>query len=181
MVVCQQCCTHKEWKRFSHHTWGIEYCILYLIPLLVFVYTRQPNQALGWAQIFDYLNIQIFWVSNKYLYLMYYIIDIWLYLNICLKINFFSSKIKFSFKSIFPKNVSIQVPIFTVFHFGPRISLNICPNLCLKYIWIFISEVFNPLNIFAYSFKEVLVFLFKYLFKPFFKYLLNPHSARPSL
>ena len=141
MVVWQQRCTHKEWKRFSQHKWGIEYSILHLIPLLVCVYTRQPNQAQGWAQIFEYSNIQIFWVLNIFLILLLYYCYwiIFEYSSIFYQNIFLKQKIWFLFH--FPQNVSIRVPIFDVFHFGSRIYSNICWNLCVKYIWIFISEV----------------------------------------
>ena len=101
------------------------------------------------------LENKIFSVSNKYWYLNYYIIDIEIYSYICQ--NIFAN-IFFLFHSISPQNVSFQVPIFHVFHIGPRIYLNICSKLCLKYIWIFVLEVFNLSNMFAYLFEEVLVF-----------------------
>ena len=101
-------------------------------------------------------NIRIFWVSDIYLYSNYYFIDIQIYLNMN-KIKVYS-QIFFLFRSIFPKNISFLVHIFNIFYFGPRQYSDICSNFSLKYIQIFVLEVFNLSNIYAYLFEKVLVF-----------------------
>ena len=62
------------------------------------------------------------------------------------------------FCSIFFSKMSAFKCIFTKKnYFGPLIYSNICSNFGLKYIQIFLHEVFNLSNIFAYLFVEVLV------------------------
>ena len=93
-----------------------------------------------------------------------YIIDIQIYLNICLLNKIYLQIYFFLFHSILPQNISCQVPFFHIFHFGPWIYSNDHSNLCLKYILIFVCEVFNLLNIHKFV-QEGLGFsnMFKYL------------------
>ena len=53
----------------------------------------------------EYSNIQIYWASNKYLYLNSYIIDIRIYSNICLMIKIYLQIFLFSVLLQFSHNV----------------------------------------------------------------------------
>ena len=89
--------------------------------------------------------------KRKHFGVPYYIIDIPIYLNICLMITIYLQKLKFLFGSIYPKMSSFKGIYFLR---RPLIHLNIRSNFGLKYIQIFVCEDFILSNIFAYLFEE---------------------------
>ena len=100
-----------------------------------------------------YLNIQILWVLNKYLYSNSYI----LYSSI-FKYSPFDQNILanifFLFCSNFHNISSSKCILFNIIYFGSKIYQNIHSNFGLKYMWIVVCEDFNLSNIFAYLFDE---------------------------
>ena len=98
-----------------------------------------------WAQIYEYPNIWIIWVSNTYSYSNYYIVDIQIYMNAWLKIKIYLQIFVFCFISLFPK-MSAYKCLFSCFS---RWSQSI-----FKYSFKLVPQIYSNIHLWSFqSFK----------------------------